>query len=74
MATRSEKGAKIAGYIVAAASLGVVIYNSLKPLLVGEDPWLIAAVALGIVAALGSLVFLVIRTHRRGLAQRIKRR
>ena len=74
MATRSEKGAAVAGAIVAAATVGVVVYNALKPILAGEDPWLIAGIAGGAVVVLGLVVFVYIRLHRRGMASRIKRR
>ncbi len=74
MASRSEKGAKVAGAIVAAASLGIVVYNALKPLLIGEDPWLIAGVAGAIVLVLASVVYIAVRQRRRSLARAIRRR
>lgn len=74
MPTRSERAATIAGALVAALSLGVVIYNALKPLLLGEDPWLIAAVTLAIVITISLITWAVIHKRRRSLAGRIKRR
>lgn len=74
MSTRGERGAKIAGILVAAFSLGVVVYTSLKPVLIGEDPWVIAAITAGIVAALAAAVVISIRLHRRSLSKAIRRK
>ena len=74
MASRSEQAAKIAGALVAVASLGILIYKSVGPLLVEYDPWEIATFAGLAAAVIVAAIIIASRLRRRSLASRIKRR
>jgi hypothetical protein len=74
MATRSEKGAAIAGILVALASLFILLYKAAGPLLADYDTWEVAAIAAAPVVLIAAAAFVSFHLRRRQIARRIRRR